>query len=75
MTKISFSTLSNYLRKLTTLSLVPNFLHIIQADSRYLELLQITDWIAGSVKEKYFIHPERDYDDSFKYISVQQIFN
>lgn len=67
--------LKNYLRKLTTLSFVPNFLHIIQADSRYLELLQITDWIAGTIKEKYFIHPERDYSDLFKYISVQQIFN
>jgi len=54
---------------------LPNFLHIIQADSRYLELLQITDWIAGSVKERFFIHPDREYEDLFKYINVQEIIN
>ena len=65
--------LKNYLRKLSQVSVLPGFLHIIQADSRYLELLQITDWIAGSVKEKFFIHPERNYDDLFTYINVKEI--
>lgn len=65
----------NYLRKLSSpeLSLLPSFLHIIQADSRYLELLQIVDWVAGSVKEKFFIHPDRNYEDLFKYINVKEI--
>ena len=65
--------MKNYLRKLSYLSFLPNFLHIIQADSRYLELLQIVDWIAGSVKEKYFIHSDRKYDDLFKYINVKEV--
>ena len=65
--------MKNYLRKLSHLSFLPNFLHIIQADSRYLELLQIVDWIAGSVKEKYFIHSDRKYDDLFKYINVKEV--
>ncbi len=65
----------NYLRKLSVLKFLPNFLHIIQADSRYLELLQITDWIAGSVKERFFIHPDREYEDLFKYINAQEIIN
>jgi len=38
-----------------------------------LELLQIVDWIAGSVKEKYFIHSDRKYDDLFKYINVKEV--
>lgn len=65
----------NYLRKLTVLKFLPNFLHIVQADSRYLELLQITDWVAGSVKEKFFIHPDREYDDLFKYIKICEVVN
>lgn len=65
--------MKNYLRKLSYLSFLPNFLHIIQADSRYLELLQIVDWVAGSVKEKYFIHPDREYGDLFKYINIKEI--
>lgn len=65
----------NYLRKLSFLKILPNFLHITQADSRYLELLQITDWVAGSVKEKFFIHPERDYNDLFKYIKIREIID
>lgn len=65
----------NYLRKLSSLKILPRFLHIIQADSRYIELLQITDWIAGSVKEKFFIHPEREYNNLFKYIKVREIVN
>ena len=67
--------IKNYLRKLSSLSFLPNFLHIIQADSRYLELLQIADWIAGSVKEKFFTHPERDYNDLFKYINSKEVVN
>jgi len=67
--------LKNYLRKLKKLDFVPEFLHIIQADSRYLELLQITDWIAGSVKEKYFVHSERDFGDLFDYIRVKQLYD
>jgi len=65
----------NYLRKLSSpeLPFLPSFLHIIQADSRYLELLQIVDWVAGSVKEKFFVHPERNYEDLFKYINVKEI--
>lgn len=65
----------NYLRKLSSLKILPNFLHITQADSRYLELLQITDWVAGSVKEKFFLHPERDYNNLFKYIKIREIIN
>lgn len=65
--------MKNYLRKLTSLKLLPNFLHIIQADSRYLELLQITDWVAGSIKEKFFTHSDRKYDDLFKYFKVCEI--
>ena len=67
--------LKNYLRKLGALSLLPNFLHIIQVDSRYVELLQLTDWIAGAVKEKYFTHPERDFNDFFDYVKVKQIYD
>ncbi|HHD92170.1 MAG TPA: DUF3800 domain-containing protein [Candidatus Portnoybacteria bacterium] len=63
----------NYLRKLSSLKILPRFLHIIQADSRYVELLQVADWIAGSIKEKFFIHPEREYNDLFKYIKVREI--
>jgi hypothetical protein len=62
----------NYLRT-DKYNLLPNFLHIIQADSRYVELLQIADWISGSVKEKFFTHPERNYGDLFDYIMVKQI--
>jgi len=65
----------NYLRKLSSFDLLPNFLHIIQVDSRYVELLQITDWIAGAVKEKIFTHPNREYGDLFKYIKVKEITN
>lgn len=54
---------------------MPEFLHIIQADSRYLELLQITDWIAGSVKEKYFVHSERDFSDLFDHVRVKQLYD
>jgi len=62
----------NYLRT-DIYNRLPSFLHIIQADSRYVELLQIVDWIAGSVKEKFFIHPERDFSDLFKHVKVHQI--
>ena len=62
----------NYLRT-DRFNALPDFLHIIQADSRYVELLQIVDWISGSVKEKFFTHPERDYGDLFNYINVKEI--
>jgi hypothetical protein len=65
-------TMRNYLR-MDKYNLLPKFLHIIQADSRYVELLQIVDWISGSVKEKFFTHPERDYGELFKYIKVKKI--
>jgi hypothetical protein len=65
-------TMRNYLR-MDKYNLLPKFLHIIQADSRYVELLQIVDWISGSVKEKFFTHPERDYGELFKYIQVKKI--
>ncbi|MEF3692138.1 MAG: DUF3800 domain-containing protein [Candidatus Moraniibacteriota bacterium] len=64
--------LRNYLRdiRITTL---PEFIHIIQADSRYVEMLQIADWISGSVKEKFFVHKERNFNDLFSYIKVDEI--
>lgn len=65
-------TMRNYLR-MDKYNLLPKFLHIIQADSRYIELLQIVDWISGSVKEKFFTHPERDYGELFEYIKVKKI--
>jgi hypothetical protein len=65
-------TMRNYLR-MDKYNLLPKFLHIIQADSRYVELLQIVDWISGSVKEKFFTHPERDYGELFEYIKVKKI--
>jgi len=64
--------LRNYLRT-DKYNLLPNFLHIIQADSRYVELLQVADWINGSVKEKFFTHPQRNYGDLFNYIKIKQI--
>jgi len=64
--------LRNYLRT-DRYDKLPDFLHIIQADSRYVELLQIVDWISGSVKEKFFTHPERDFRDLFEFISVKKI--
>jgi len=64
--------LRNYLRT-DKYNRIPDFLHIIQADSRYVELLQIADWISGSVKEKFFTHPEREYGDLFRYIKVKKI--
>lgn len=65
--------MKNYL-KMDKRHVLPAFKHIIQADSRYLELLQIADWVAGVVKEKFFTHPERDYADLLQYIKVTQIF-
>jgi len=65
-------TMRNYLR-MDKYNLLPKILHIIQADSQYVKLLQIVDWISGSVKEKFFAHPERDYEDLFDYIKVKKI--
>mgnify|MGYP001575619523 CR=1 FL=1 len=52
---------------------LPAFLHITQADSRYVELLQVADWIAGAVKERFFTHKDRDCADLFKYINTAKI--
>ncbi len=52
---------------------LPAFLHITQADSRYVELLQVADWIAGLVKEKLFTHPDRNATDPFRYINTLKI--
>ncbi len=52
---------------------LPSFLHITQADSRYVELLQVADWIAGAVKERFFTHKERDFGDLFQYINTVKI--
>ncbi len=65
--------LRKYLRD-NTKDKLPHFLHVIQADSRYIELLQIADWISGIVKEKYFTHPQRSYLKEFlKYVKVKKI--
>ena len=52
---------------------LPRFLYITQADSRYVELLQIADWISGSVKDKFFANPERNYKNLFSHIQVKEI--
>ncbi len=52
---------------------LPAFLHITQADSRYVELLQIADWIAGAVKERFFTHEDRDFAELFQYITTAKI--
>ncbi|MCK5413058.1 MAG: DUF3800 domain-containing protein [Candidatus Pacebacteria bacterium] len=62
----------NYLRNETFYNM-PKFLHITQADSRYVELLQIADWISGSVKEKFFVRPEENYDNLFSHIKTKKI--
>ena len=64
--------LKNYLRH-EEFNHLPKFLRINQIDSRYVELLQITDWITGSVKDKFFVHPERDDGGIFEYINVNKI--
>ena len=64
--------LRNYLRT-DKYNRLPKFLHIIQADSRYVECLQIADWVSGMVKEKYFTHPERELEEIFDYVNVKQI--
>lgn len=52
---------------------LPAFLHITQADSRYVELLQIADWIAGAVKEHFFTHQDRDFADLFTFINAAKV--
>ncbi|MFB6181679.1 MAG: DUF3800 domain-containing protein [Candidatus Magasanikbacteria bacterium] len=52
---------------------LPQILLINQADSRYVDLLQLSDWISGAVKEKFFTKPEKDFDDLFDYIDTQKI--
>lgn len=51
--------LRNYLRTDKNESL-PRALHIIQADSRYLELLQLSDYIAGVVKNVVYKNRESE---------------
>lgn len=62
----------NYLRNETFHNL-PGFLYITQVDSRYVELLQIADWISGSVKEKFFTNTERNYDNLFSHIQTKKV--
>jgi len=64
--------LRNYLRT-DKYNLIPDFLHIIQADSRYVELLQIVDFITGLVKEKFFTHKERDDKNIFDFIRIKKV--
>jgi len=52
---------------------LPYFLHISQVDSRYVDFLQIADWVAGTVKEVYFTHPERKYGNISQYINICEI--
>lgn len=66
--------LRNYLSNDQPKSL-PSFKFIIQADSRYVELLQVADWIAGVVKEKYFTHPERNYREILEFINLKRLTN
>lgn len=61
-----------YLRK-DKYGRLPAFLHITQADSRYVELLQVADWIAGAVKERFFTHEDRDFADLFQYIKTKKL--
>jgi hypothetical protein len=63
--------LKNYLR-MDREKLLPAFDFILQADSRYIELLQIADWVAGTVKERYFTHPEREHP-GLELIKVMQV--
>jgi len=67
--------MKNYLRtnRPGYASVIPKFLHIIQADSRYVELLQVADLIAGYVKEKFFTHSEREFPNIFNCIKVLEI--
>jgi hypothetical protein len=53
--------------------LLPAFLHITQADSRYVELLQLADWIAGIVKERFFTHKDRDFEDVFLHLKTAKV--
>jgi len=62
----------NYLRKGVNFK-TPPFLHIIQADSRYVELLQMTDWIIGKVKEKYFTKSKKISNKTLSYISIEEV--
>lgn len=52
---------------------IPPLLHIIQADSRYVELLQVVDWITGTVKERFFVHSDRNFNGLFECIKVKKI--
>ncbi|MBU2220145.1 DUF3800 domain-containing protein [Patescibacteria group bacterium] len=62
----------NYLRT-DRYNCLPDFLHIVQVDSRYIDFLQIADWVAGTIKEVYFTHPERKYKDLSHYIHICEI--
>lgn len=62
----------NYLR-IDKHKILPAFIHITQADSRYVELLQIADWISGAVKEKFFTDKDRNFGDLFSVVHVEKI--
>jgi hypothetical protein len=53
------STLRSYLR-VNKFNPLPSLLHIIMADSRYVDLLQVADWVAGCVKDKFFKNTKTD---------------
>ncbi len=52
---------------------LPYFAQIIQADSRYVELLQVADWVTGVVKESRFTHTERDHQELLDNIRVYDV--
>ncbi len=65
--------LKNYLNTFAHFSFYRYSFFISQVDSRYVELVQVADWIAGCVKEKHFVHTERKFEDLFDYIKINQI--
>ncbi|OGJ64157.1 hypothetical protein A3C37_04015 [Candidatus Peribacteria bacterium RIFCSPHIGHO2_02_FULL_53_20] len=62
----------NYLR-VDKHKILPAFIHITQADSRYVELLQIADWISGAVKERFFTDQDRDFGNLFSVVHVEKV--
>lgn len=53
--------LAKYLRT-NVFSPLPPLMHITHADSRYVELLQAADWIAGCIKDSIFTEKKCDAD-------------
>ena len=64
--------LRNYLRT-DKKHILPKFLHITQADSRYVEFLQIADWITGIIKEHRFTHGDWNNDNLLKFIKSNSL--